>query len=110
LENRLLEALRQLPIEFGKGRLEKFAKSCAARRNDISHRGGPSGDMDYDEFHQETFRLAEALGCLFHVLIFHKIGMAEDTLHKLVTNSIVAERLIKPALAEAGLIVITDPS
>ncbi len=66
--------------------------------------------MDYDDFHQETLRLAEALGCLFHVLLCHKIEMPQSALLKLVTNSIVSERLIKPALAGAGLTVITDPS
>ena len=108
LENRLLESLRELPFKFGKGQLEKFAKSCAVRRNDISHRGGPNGDMDYGTFHQEAFRLAEALACLFHALLLHKIGMQREVLTKLMTNSIIAERLIKPALGEAGLEIASD--
>jgi len=108
LENRLLESLRELPFKFGKGQLEKFAKSCAVRRNDISHRGGPSGDMDYDAFHLEAFRLAEALACLFHALLLHKIGMPRDVLTKVMTKSIIAERLIKPALGEAGLEIASD--
>ena len=108
LENRLLESLRELPFKFGKGQLEKFAKHCAARRNDISHRGGPNGEMDYDTFHQETFRLAEALACLFHVLLFHKIGMPRDVLTKVMTKSIIAERLIKPAFGDVGLEIAID--
>lgn len=108
LENRLLESLRELPFKFGKGQLEKFAKNCAVRRNDISHRGGPNRDMDYDAFHQEAFRLAEALACLFHVLLFHKIGMPRDVLSRLMTKSIIAERLIKPALGEVGLEIASD--
>jgi hypothetical protein len=108
LENRLLESLRELPFKFGKGQLEKFAKNCAARRNDISHRGGPNGGMDYDAFHQEAFRLAEALACLFHVLLLHKIGMPRDILTKLMTKSIIAERLIKPAFGEVGLEIASD--
>ena len=108
LENRLLESLRELPFKFGKGQLEKFAKNCAVRRNDISHRGGPNGDMDYDSFHQEAFRLAEALACLFHALLLHKIGMPRDVLIKLMTKSIIAERLIKPALGEVGLEIASD--
>jgi ApeA N-terminal domain 1 len=109
LEGRLLESLRELPIPFGKSQLEKFVKRCAARRNDISHRGGPSGDMDYSAFHQETLRLAEALDCLFHILLCHKIGMPRDILLKLMTKSIIAERLIKPALASAGLEITSAP-
>ena len=103
LEGRLLECLREIPIRFGKSQLEKFVKKCAARRNDISHRGGPGPDMDYDAFHQETSRLADALDCLFHVLLCHKIGMPQDILVKLMTESIIAERLIKPTLANVGL-------
>lgn len=108
LENRLLESLRELPIKFGKSQLEKFVKACAARRNDISHRGGPSADMNYDDFHQETFRLAEALGYLFHVLLCHKIGMPKEVLLKLLTESIVGERWIKPAFKEVGLTIAVD--
>jgi len=108
LENRLLESLRELPFRFRKGQLAKFAKNCAARRNDISHRGGPDGDMGYDDFHQETFRLAEALACLFHVLLLHKIGLPRDVLTKLMTKSIIAERLIKPTLGEVGLEIVSD--
>ena len=108
LENRLLESMRELPFNFGKGQLEKFAKHCALRRNDISHRGGPNGDMDYDAFHQEAFRLAEALACLFHVLLLHKIGLPRDVLTKLMTKSIIAERLIKPALGDVGLEIMSN--
>jgi hypothetical protein len=64
--------------------------------------------MDYDAFHQEAFRLAEALACLFHVLLFHKIGMPLEVINKLMTKSIVAERLIKPALAEVGLEIASE--
>jgi ApeA N-terminal domain 1 len=106
LEARLLESLRQLPFRFGKGQLEKFAKNCAAQRNDISHRGGPNRDIDYNAFHQEAFRLAEALACFFHVLLLNKIGMPRDLLTKLMTESIVAERFIKPTLSEVGLEIL----
>lgn len=103
LETRILESLRELPVRFRKGQLEKFAKSCSSRRNDISHRGGPAGDMDYETFHQEAFRLSEALACLFHLLLLHKIGMPQAVLIKLITDSMAAERTIKPALAQVGL-------
>lgn len=52
--------------------------------------------------------VAEALACLFHVLLFHKIGMPRDVLCKLMTKSIIAERLIKPALGEVGLEIASD--
>ena len=52
--------------------------------------------------------LAEALACLFHALLLHKIGMPRDVLTKLMTKSIIAERLIKPALGEVGLEIASD--
>ena len=103
LENRMLDCLRQLPISFGKGELARFAKACADRRNDISHAGGPRGDMDYSVFHQETSRLAEALDHLFHALLLHKIGLPADVLAETLTKSWVAERQVHPALAAVGL-------
>jgi len=107
LEARILQCLRVLPFTFGKSQLEKFAKACADRRNDISHEGGPRGDMDYGSFHQETVRLAEALDHLFHALLLHHIGIASETLSETMTTSWVSERRIKPALAGVGLQILS---
>lgn len=107
LEARILECLRKLPFTFGKSQLEKFAKVCADRRNDISHEGGPRGNMDYGSFHEETIRLSEALGHLFHALLLHQIGTASEVLCEMMTTSWVAERRIKPALADVGLHIQT---
>lgn len=93
----------QAPFTFGQGELEKFAKACANRRNDISHEGGPRGNMDYDSFHEETIRLSEALGHLFHALLLHQIGISSEILSETMTASWVSERRIKPALSEVGL-------
>ena len=35
LRNRILECFRKLPFTFGDGEIEKFAKTCAARRNEF---------------------------------------------------------------------------
>jgi hypothetical protein len=102
LETRILDCFRKLPFGFGKGELEKFAKSCADRRNDISHEGGPREGTDYDSFHAEVFSLAEALDHLFHALILHHIGVDSTTISEIVTYSMVCDR-ITTALAEAGL-------
>jgi hypothetical protein len=107
LEARILECLRKLPFTFGKSQLEKFAKACADRRNDISHEGGPRGNMDYGSFHEETVRLSEALGHLFHALLLHQIGIASDILSEMMTTSWVSERRIRPALAQVGLYIQT---
>jgi len=106
LEARVLECLRKLPFVFGKAELEKFAKACADRRNDISHSGGPRENVDYDSFHQEISRLSEALDHLFHALLLHQIGLSSDVILKVMTDSIVSER-IRTALAYAGLSIQT---
>jgi hypothetical protein len=107
LRARILECLRNLPFTFGRGELEQFAKTCANRRNDISHEGGPRGNMDYGSFHEETTRLSEALDHLFHALLLHQIGISSETLSETMTTSWISERRIKPALAEVGLHIQT---
>lgn len=109
LEARILECLRKLPFTFGKGQLENFVKACANRRNDISHEGGPRGNMDYGSFHEETIRLSEALDHLFHALLLHQIGISSEILSETMTASWVSERRIKPALADVGLHIETAP-
>jgi len=102
LEARILECLRKLPFSFGTGEIEKFAKSCADRRNDISHAGGPREGVDYTSFHSEILKLADALDHLFHALLLHQIGVDPQVLLEVMTASIVSER-IRTALANAGL-------
>lgn len=102
IEVRILECFRKLPVVFGKGELEKFAKVCADRRNDISHTGGPRSGVDYDSFQNEISCLAEALDCLFHALLLYQMGVDDATLLKVMTDSMVSER-IKVTLANANL-------
>lgn len=102
LEARILECLRKLPFTFGPGEVEKFAKACADRRNDISHAGGPRKNMDYESFHVEISQLAEALDHLFHVLLLHQIGVDPTVIFAIMTNSLVSER-IRTTLADVGL-------
>ncbi len=109
LEQRLLECLRELPLRFGKSELEKFAKQCAGRRNDISHRGGPPAGTDYETFHNEITHLAEALSYLFHLLILYKIGLSEEAVLRAGTKSWVAERLIKRSFEAVDLHVMNEP-
>lgn len=109
LEQRLLECLRELPLRFRRSELEKFAKHCAGRRNDISHRGGPPTGMDYETFHNEITQLAEALSYLFHLLILSKIGLSEEAVLRAATKSWVAERLINRSFEAVGLHVVNEP-
>lgn len=109
LEQRLLECLRELPLRFLKSELEKFAKQCAGRRNDISHRGGPPAGTDYETFHNEITHLAEALGYLFHLLILHKIGLSDEAVLRAATKSWFAERLMNRSFEAVGLHVVNEP-
>jgi len=104
LEVRILECLRKLPFTFGRGEIEKFAKACADRRNDISHAGGSRENVDYDFFHLQISRLAEALDHLFHALLLHQIGVDPTVIFAVMTDSLVSER-IKTALVDVGLSV-----
>jgi HEPN superfamily Apea-like protein/ApeA-like protein len=104
LEARILECLRKLPFSFGRGEIEKFAKACAQRRNDISHAGGPREDVDYTAFHLEISSLADALDHLFHALLLHQIGVEPKVILEVMTHSIVSERIMS-ALANAGLLI-----
>ena len=104
LRARILECLGKLPFTFGESELEKFAKTCANRRNDISHAGGPRDNVDYESFHTEISRLAEALDHLFHALMLHQIGIGPAIIFEVMTNSLVSER-IKTALANVDLCI-----
>jgi len=104
LEARILECLRKLPFTFGRGEIEKFAKACAERRNDSSHAGGPRENVDYDSFHMQISRSAEALDHLFHALLLHQIGIDPTVILAVMTDSLVSER-IKTALANVDLCI-----
>lgn len=102
LEARILECFRRLPFTFGKSEVEKFAKACADRRNDISHEGGPREGRDSESFQKEIRGLADALGHLFHALLLHQIGIDATTLLKVMTESIVSIR-VKADLQTVGV-------
>jgi hypothetical protein len=106
LEARILECLRKLPFDFGVGEVEKFAKACADRRNDISHAGGPRGGVDYGSFHLEISRLADAMDHLLHALLLHQIGVDPMVILEVMTDSIVSEG-VRAALADTGLHITT---
>ncbi len=102
LECRILECFRRLPFTFGEGEIEKFAKVCADRRNDISHRGGPPEGVNYTSFHSEITELADALDHLVHALLLHQVGLDDKTLCEVMTDSMVSQR-VKTVLQNVGL-------
>jgi len=60
--------------------------------------------VDYDFFHLQISRLAEALDHLFHALLLHQIGVDPTVIFAVMTDSLVSER-IKTALVDVGLSV-----
>lgn len=115
LRNRILECFAKLPFVFGEGELEKFAKNCAVRRNDISHRGGPPENVGYESFHSQISKLGDALDHLFHALLLHQIGIEPKTLRERMTEGLISRR-VREALLNVGLsvssgtLVASDPT
>jgi hypothetical protein len=103
LEQRIFETFKNLPIAFGEKRLKEFARSCAEKRNEISHFGGSRhGDTNLQET-RELQTKNEALAYLYHILLLHEIGIGSDWLKSFVYQGMQAYT-IKKALFDAGLI------
>lgn len=75
LKERLLEVFSVLPLGFERSRLEEFCKSCADRRNDISHFGGQREGRDNQEFMVDIVTKSEALSYLYHAVLLHEVGV-----------------------------------
>ncbi|WP_157637633.1 HEPN domain-containing protein [Burkholderia ubonensis] len=106
LKERLMDVLSALPLDFERKRMEAFCKSCADRRNDMSHFGGQREGSDYREFMIDLVRKSEALACLYHAVLLHEIGV-DATLIKaaLLENGPNASRS-KYAFREVGLLPV----
>lgn len=81
LETRIFETFSRLPFTFSVKELRSFAKSCADRRNDISHFGGQKPGGSYSEFLGELELKNRALAYLVHAYILFDIGVPSETLN-----------------------------
>lgn len=75
LKERLMDVLSALPLGFERKHMELFCKSCADRRNDMSHFGGQREGSDYREFMIDLVKKSEALSFLYHAVLLHEIGV-----------------------------------
>jgi hypothetical protein len=75
LKERLMDVLSVLPLGFERKRMEVFCKSCADRRNDMSHFGGQRDGSDYRDFMIDLVKKSEALAYLYHAVLLHEIGV-----------------------------------
>lgn len=105
LENRIVQSFMHLPFDIPPTALRNFAKRCADRRNEISHKGGPSSDELYSEFHQDLIYLSEALKYLYHALLLDEIGFDKARLKEAFTSTFIARSRILPVLQVLGLVI-----
>jgi hypothetical protein len=103
LEQRIFETFKNLPIAFDEKRLREFSRSCAEKRNEISHFGGSRhGDTNLQDS-RELQTKSEALAYLYHILLLREIGVGSDWLKSFVHQGMQVYT-IKKALFDAGLI------
>lgn len=87
LQQRLTDIFSVLPFNFPKKDLAEFCKSCADRRNDISHFGGQRHSQSYQDFIDEIKTKADALLILYHACILLEIGIEGEALRSIFKNS-----------------------
>ncbi|MFJ2362676.1 HEPN domain-containing protein [Pseudomonas sp. NPDC087697] len=106
LKERLMDVLSALPLGFERKRMEVFCKSCADRRNDMSHFGGQREGSDYREFMIDLMKKSEALAYLYHAVLLHEIGVDAALIKaNLLENGPNAYRP-KYAFREVGLLPV----
>ena len=108
LKDRLLNLLESLPLDLGKSELQKFAKYCADRRNELSHFAGLKQDKSatrtHNDFIQDLVKLTPALDLLCHAKILQTIGVPDD----LIRNVFISREGNRSHMSEAGL-PLPDP-
>jgi hypothetical protein len=103
LEERIFDSFTALPLKLDRESLRGFSKRCAERRNQISHTGGPGKGEAYRDFSDDLTKLTKALGYLHHALLLHEIGLDGEHLELAMTKTMLAQRLIVPAMRDVGL-------
>jgi hypothetical protein len=101
LEQRLFEVIESVPLNITAVRLRSFASRCARIRNDVSHFGEQSNDLQHEEFMEEVSQKARALSTLYYLIILSEIGVDTETINDWVY---VRSFQAKVTLVEAGLL------
>jgi hypothetical protein len=102
LADRLYATFAELPLRVTNAELSAFAKRCADRRNDISHRGGPMQRGDYNPFVLELHHLTGALSHLYHAAILLRIGITAAQIQDIFFEKFGSFK-IRSRLHDAGL-------
>lgn len=87
LQQRIIEMLKQLPLELKEDRLHDFAERCARLRNDISHHGRIQGPGAYERHLEEMLYMNTALDHLYHARILSEIGVSASVIHGVFNGS-----------------------
>ncbi len=103
LEQRIFETIKLLPLGLEEGRCRQFAKSCADRRNDLSHYGGQRTGRKYNEFVLDLDNKSHALACLSHAMILQELHFEDSIVKGYVFESSKSHRR-KFALVLVGLL------
>jgi hypothetical protein len=76
LSQRIFSTFKGLPWKVTETTLRSFAEKCAARRNDVSHFGGPRTRRDdYNLFLRELMELTAGLTQMYHAALLQEIGL-----------------------------------
>jgi hypothetical protein len=102
LEDRLDALFLEVPLRIPRRAIREFAKRCADRRNDISHRGGPSRRGGYNEFVLELHKLAGALSHIYHAAILLRLGITSEQVERIFFDEFCSF-VIRSRLQDAGL-------
>jgi hypothetical protein len=103
LEQRIVETIKDVPLELDPKRVRKFAEGCAKDRNDMSHFGEHRDEgRTYSQFMRALHRKSEALSHLYHLLILSEIGVDRTILRNWFDQGLRSYQM-KSALVEVGL-------
>jgi hypothetical protein len=104
LEDRIFDSFANLPLDLDQKALRRFATKCQARRNQISHTGGPVDGESYSDFSQDVLRLWDALSHLYKAILLHEIGLPDDKLKEAFTSTQLARGRMLPSFRIFGLV------
>jgi hypothetical protein len=102
LAERLKSLFSEVPLRIPPKAAAEFAKRCADRRNDISHRGGPSRRGGYNAFVLELHQLAGALSHIYHAAILLRLGITSEQIEHIFFDA-YGSFVIRSRLQDAGL-------
>jgi ApeA N-terminal domain 1 len=103
LEDRIFETITSLPLGLKQKAIRHFARSCADRRNDISHYGGQRQKGKNNDFIMDLAKKSDALEYLYHALLLQELQLEEQIVKNYIYDSYKSFR-IKHALVEVGLL------